>query len=335
MSVNAISQANATQPRLQGIKPQSAGHNAFANVFVNARANGLNDQTGALNVNAASATQVGSLDQTSLGTNPANSGLNGNSGKDFSAIFANAQNSLQDLQITNSSFVNQTNAQTLSKLDLNSSLNINNAGLATSLNTNAMQATNVVENVANITAPKSEQNAWGVDDYYLMQALQMTPRTNQGADELDGNSIVDLQNLSLDFSSLLPAGTRDFLKKVQGDAHSVDQVVNTMLFGKADGPQGLKASEYFGKDSMSKAELSSNLQVLLDQARINTQHVTAQDINFVLKDSDAVFGQNLASFKGESLNARAMERNLESVYQNDMALMQLVSRSNNQSANIF
>ena len=74
---------------------------------------------------------------------------------------------------------------------------------------------------------------------------------------------------------------------------------------------------------------------LLDGAKINSADVKSGDYNFILRPEGTTLGNTLALQQGADLDQRSLERELENTFQRDMTLMQVLARSNNQSANIF
>lgn len=200
-----------------------------------------------------------------------------------------------------------------------------------------------VENTANTTT-NAINNDFGLADLYLYNSLQatsaqslssVTNTASVGMHSFDINEPVNLENLTLDFTALLPQGIKTFMKDLNCSSAEMNNFVNLMAFGTEDGPQGKNAAEFFGKTDMSTEELAASVQDILQDARINTWDVTGQDFNFVLSNQGAAIGQTLAVEKGLSLDQRALERDLDSTYEKDMALMQILSRTNNQSASIF
>lgn len=232
-------------------------------------------------------------------------------------------------------------------LGANSILNGNTSPFASTLS----QAQFVAQ--ANQGLPKVASQAtngtFGLADLYLYNSLNVNAA--QGLSKVSevqpvsetvalGNvapsdQSVELGNLTLDFTALLPEGTKSLLQDLNCTEGELNSVINVMVFGSEQGPQGQNAAEFFGKSNMGNEELSSVMQDLLDKAHINTLDVTGQDYDFVLSNEGAALGQTLASERGMSLEPRAMERDLEATYEKDMALMQILSQSNNQSANIF
>lgn len=219
----------------------------------------------------------------------------------------------------------------------------NSASITPNIAANAANAVN-----ATITTSASGVTAgnFGLADLYLYNSLQGTQGVGQVSDihAVDATSAVGLgndtqdiglDNLTLDFTALLPQGSKDFMQTLKCSPEELNNFVNLMVFGTENGPQGQNAAEYFGKSNMSADELSNSLQEILGSARINTWDVTGNDYGFVLSNQGAPTGQTLAAEQGLTLEQRAIERDLDSTYEKDMALMQILSRTNNQSANIF
>lgn len=212
----------------------------------------------------------------------------------------------------------------------------------------AQSAVNQNQGVAGVQTPATN-GTFGLADLYLYNSLQASSTQGLGqvsevsaihdAVALDSGSATDqsvqLDNLTLDFTALLPQGVKSFLNDLRCSQGEMNNFVNVMVFGSEQGPQGQNAAEFFGKSNMDAEELSSSMQEILSRARINTLDVTGQDFNFVLSNEGSAIGQTLAAERGLSLEQRAIERDLEATYEKDMALMQILSQSNNQSANIF
>lgn len=151
----------------------------------------------------------------------------------------------------------------------------------------------------------------------------------------DGNNVVNLTGKTLDFSTLLPVGMRDFVSAMRCPEHEINEFVNIMIFGSEQGPQGQDAASFFGADTMTGTELSERMASLIDHAKINSAALTSSDYNFVLREHGQTLGNTIAVNDGASLDDRSMERELDSTFQRDLALMQILARSNNQSASIF
>ena len=149
------------------------------------------------------------------------------------------------------------------------------------------------------------------------------------------DEVVDLVHKQLDFSPLLPEGTRTFLANLQCSDSERDALVNLMIFGRDDGPHGQNAAQYFGAEQLSGADLSTQLEPVLERAQLNAAALAGNDYQYVLRDPQAALGQTVAVTSGASLEERALERELDSTFKRDMALMQILARANNQSASIF
>lgn len=267
---------------------------------------------------------------------------------------ANALGSVQQRRNT-SAAASSTHASSFASV-LNNARQIdnNNTGLNAVVSNNSTsefssilsQAQNSNATTTNVAAGVNSANNFGLADLYLYNSLQAAQGLSQVNDvnAVSANSVVGLgsadqdiglENLTLDFTALLPQGSKDFMQNLKCSADEKNNLVNLMVFGTENGPQGQNAAEYFGKSSMSADELASSLQEVLGGARINTWEVTGNDYGFVLSNQGSPVGQTLAAEQGLSLEQRAIERDLDSTYEKDMALMQILSRTNNQSANIF
>ncbi|HIV54378.1 MAG TPA: hypothetical protein H9898_01120 [Candidatus Anaerobiospirillum stercoravium] len=160
--------------------------------------------------------------------------------------------------------------------------------------------------------------------------LDVSERATRYPDE-----VVDLVHKQLDFSPLLPEGTRTFLANLKCSDSERDALVNLMIFGRDDGPHGQNAAQYFGAEQLSGADLSTQLEPVLERAQLNAAALAGNDYQYVLRDPQAALGQTVAVTSGASLEERALERELDSTFKRDMALMQILARANNQSASIF
>lgn len=185
--------------------------------------------------------------------------------------------------------------------------------------------------LADLYLYNSLQAAQGINQVSAVSALEASPAV--GLDQ--ANQIIGLDDLTLDFTALLPQGAKEFMQTLKCSQSEMNNFVNLMVFGTEQGPQGQNAAAYLGKSNMNAEELSASLQDILNSARINTWDVTGNDYSFVLSNQGAALGQTLAAERGLSLEQRAVERDLDATYEKDMALMQILSRTNNQSANIF
>lgn len=215
-------------------------------------------------------------------------------------------------------------------------------------NANFASVLNQAQTESNATSAFSAVNGnFGLADLYMYNSLQTASTQNINAvSSVDLNSDaaalsesseqnVNLKDFSLDFTALLPQGIKSFIKDLKCSQAEMNNFVNVMVFGTEQGPQGQNAASFFGKDDMTHEELAASVQDILSNARINTWDVTGQDLDFVLSNQGSAAGQTLAAERGLSLEQRAIERDLDSTYEKDMALMQILSRTNNQSANIF
>lgn len=149
------------------------------------------------------------------------------------------------------------------------------------------------------------------------------------------DEVVDLTQKSLDFSPLLPAGLRAFMSDLKCPQSELDSFVNVMIFGSEDGPHGQNAAQYFGAEHLTGAELSTRMSALMERANINAPALEAHDYNYVLRDPQAALGQTVGVSTNADLDERALERELDSTFKRDMALMQIFAQANNQSASIF
>ena len=151
----------------------------------------------------------------------------------------------------------------------------------------------------------------------------------------DPQAPVNLADKTLDFSTMLPQGMRSFLQELKCAEGELNGFVNEMIFGSANGPHGQNAAAYFGKDTLTGAQLSEHMNGLLDAAKINTADFAAQDFNFVLRPQSNQLGNTVALSNGADLQERSLEREVNKTFQSDMALMQVLAHTNNQSATIF
>ena len=149
------------------------------------------------------------------------------------------------------------------------------------------------------------------------------------------DEVVELSDKSLDFSPLLPAGLRAFMADLKCPQSELDSFVNVMIFGSEDGPQGKNAASYLGATRLTGAELSERMASLMERANINAPALGANDYNYVLREPQAALGQTVGVSAQGDLEARALERELDSTFKRDMALMQIFAQANNQSASIF
>lgn len=153
--------------------------------------------------------------------------------------------------------------------------------------------------------------------------------------QLDLTKAVFLQDKTLDFSTMLPTGTRDFLRDLKCSESELNAFVNLMVFGHENGPHGQNASQYFGTTEMKTGDLMSKMQDLVDKSHLNSTALNSSDFDFVLRPNGNALGQTLALEQGASLEERSIERELDNSFQRDMALMEILARANNQNANIF
>lgn len=147
--------------------------------------------------------------------------------------------------------------------------------------------------------------------------------------------VVSLADKTLDFSAMLPAGMRSFLQELRCSESEINDFVNVVVFGSAQGPHGHNAAQFLGQESIMGAQLKDKLQSLLDSAHINSTALERGDFDFVLRPQGQGLGQTLAVNNGADLEARTIERELDNTFKRDMALLQVMSRSNNQSASLF
>lgn len=152
---------------------------------------------------------------------------------------------------------------------------------------------------------------------------------------INPDEVVDLSTKNLDFSPLLPAGLRAFMSDLKCPQSELDSFVNVMIFGSEDGPHGQNAAQYFGAEHLTGAELSTRMSTLMERANINAPALEAHDYNYVLRDPQAALGQTVGVSTNADLDERALERELDSTFKRDMALMQIFAQANNQSASIF
>lgn len=162
------------------------------------------------------------------------------------------------------------------------------------------------------------------------QSYQIGTRAPSNPDE-----VVDLSTKNLDFSPLLPAGLRAFMSDLKCPQSELDSFVNVMIFGSEDGPHGQNAAQYFGAEHLTGAELSTRMSALMERANINAPALEAHDYNYVLRDPQAALGQTVGVSAHADLDERALERELDSTFKRDMALMQIFAQANNQNASIF
>lgn len=155
------------------------------------------------------------------------------------------------------------------------------------------------------------------------------------AQMVDEHSSLNLQDKVFDFSTLLPAGTRELIAKLNCSEGELNDFVNVMVFGTEQGPHGHNIAEFMGQDSMKVADFKNKLQSLLNHTHINSPALSSNDFDYVLRPQNSQLGQTIALNNGADLEGRILERELDSTFKRDMALMQILARSNDQSANLF
>lgn len=242
----------------------------------------------------------------------ANSALFGNNGAHFAQLLAKAANNT----ISSSQVIQAT---TLPKND----------DLAFAPTSGAVTESEVAPGADNIAA-QAAQIVGALDLAKIREAqsaLTITP--------YDPQAPVTLADKTLDFSTMLPQGMRAFLQELKCGESELNGFVNEMIFGSSSGPHGQNAAAYFGKDTLTSAQLSEQMNSLLDAAKINSADFAAQDFNFVLRPQNNQLGNTIALSNGADLQERSLEREVNKTFQSDMALMQVLAHTNNQSATIF
>ena len=111
--------------------------------------------------------------------------------------------------------------------------------------------------------------------------------------------------------------------------------INVMVFGNKQGPHGKNVAQFLGQDSMSVADFKQELQGLMHRTQINSPALSNADFDFVLRPQDNNLGNTIALSNGADLEERIMERELDSTFKRDMALLQLLARAKDQNASIF
>lgn len=245
----------------------------------------------------------------------ANTAIFGNNGAQFAQLLNNAQGNLGvNGQVDAASLVrNGFNAFQVSASDT-----LVRADAVSSVSSQVQGSDNVAAEAAQIIG--------AIESAKAMAAQQVQD---------NGNSVVELKNKTLDFTAMLPVGMRSLVSGLKCPESELNSFVNEMVFGNANGPQGQNAATYFGSESMTGNELASRMGTLVAAAKINTTDLTAGDYNYVMRKSDAALGDTIAVLEGADLEERSLGRDLEGTFQQDMALMQVLARNNNQSATIF
>lgn len=283
---------------------------------------GVNPQpvqaVGARGVSAASASDV----------DRANSALFGNNGAHFAQLLARAaETTVSSSQVITSSSAAGATApagQTVSTSAVRATdaLMRAEAGAGSAAAPAAFQGDNIAAQAAQIVG--------ALDSVKIMEGQKaMTIAA------LEANSVVDLQDKTLDFSTMLPQGMRSFLSDLNCGKGELNNFVNEMIFGSNNGPHGQNAADYFGTSSLTGSQLTERMNGLLNAAKINSADFNAQDYNFVLRNESNSLGNTIAVANGADLQERSIEREVNSTFQSDMALMQVLSHTNNQSATIF
>lgn len=185
-------------------------------------------------------------------------------------------------------------------------------------------------------AAKLINNIEAVDQTYgdaLAQSMQgFAHVVSQVADE---NRTLELQDKVFDFSTLLPQGTRTLLQDLKCSERELNDFINVMVFGSEEGPHGKNVAQMLGHDTMSVADFKEELQGLINSTQLNSPALSSSDFDFVLRPQGNNLGQTIAISNGADLDARILERELDHTFKRDMALMQILARSNNQNASIF
>lgn len=185
-------------------------------------------------------------------------------------------------------------------------------------------------------AAKVIDNIAAVDQAYGDESVQaMQGFADVVARMVDEHSSLNLQDKIFDFSALLPAGTRELIGQLNCSEGELNDFVNVMVFGTEQGPHGRNIAEFMGQDSMTLADFKSKLEGLLGHTHINSPALSSNDFDYVLRPQDSQLGQTIAINNGADLEGRILERELDSTFKRDMALMQILARSNDQSANLF
>lgn len=185
-------------------------------------------------------------------------------------------------------------------------------------------------------AEKVIHNIEAVDQTYgdeKAQAIQgFAHVVAQAADEA---RTLELQDKVFDFSTLLPTGTRNLLHDLKCSEAELNYFINVMVFGNKQGPHGKNVAQFLGQDSMSVADFKQELQGLMHRTQINSPALSNADFDFVLRPQDNNLGNTIALSNGADLEERIMERELDSTFKRDMALLQLLARAKDQNASIF
>ena len=185
-------------------------------------------------------------------------------------------------------------------------------------------------------AEKVIHNIEAVDQTYgdeKAQAIQgFAHVVAQAADEA---RTLELQDKVFDFSTLLPTGTRNLLHDLKCSEAELNDFINVMVFGNKQGPHGKNVAQFLGQDSMSVADFKQELQGLMHRTQINSPALSNADFDFVLRPQDNNLGNTIALSNGADLEERIMERELDSTFKRDMALLQLLARAKDQNASIF
>lgn len=256
-----------------------------------------------------------------------NNALFGNNGAHFAQLLAKAANQpvSNSQNITSSQAI--SSAKDISFAQLNGANGIPNATLRSD---NAALSTNGAVQGSDNIAAEAAQIVGALELAKIMQAQQALK-----AEPYNPDAPINLADKTLDFSTMLPEGMRSFISDLNCAESELNTFVNEMIFGTQNGPHGQNAAAYFGTNSLTGAQLSEHMNQLIDSAKINTADFNAQDFNFVLRNEHNVLGNTIAISKGADLQERAMEREVNSTFQSDMALMQVLAHTNNQSATIF
>ena len=264
-----------------------------------------------------------------LDVDRANNALFGNNGAHFAQLLAKAANQpvSNSQAITSSQAISSTKDVNFAQLNAASGVNAPDAYLRSD---NAALSTNSAVQGSDNIAAEAAQIVGALDLAKIMQAREALK-----IEPYNPDAPINLADKTLDFSTMLPAGMRSFIKDLNCAENELNTFVNEMIFGTQNGPHGQNAAAYFGTSSLTGAQLSEHMNQLIDAAKINTADFAAQDFNFVLRNEHNVLGNTIAINKGADLQERAMEREVNKTFQSDMALMQVLAHTNNQSATIF
>lgn len=242
----------------------------------------------------------------------ANLGTFGNDGDHFARVLAQAQNSFgisaaeADALLGSAGFLSGSNS-----IGYGSVANLN-TGAPDNAATQAAQIIGAIESA---------------------KALAASSAT--GTLKQDPAAVVNLENKVMDFTSMLPAGMRSLIGDLNCSDAEKNTFVNVMVFGSENGPHGQNAASYFGVPSMTGAQLTDRLSSVMESAKVNPANIQSQDYNFVLRHANSDLGRSLAVEAGADLEERSLDRSMDDTFRSDMAMMQILGRSSNQTAGVF